>query len=459
MNNTISREDRIVWDKPRQTGPLTEEDIEQRKLVRELMSSLDFKAVKLSMTQGRRRFTDAHEAQGGGPRPGALIAHSDDVVDKMVAVLKDLRLKEKDGSLRMSLIDKMLAEFDAGKAGAGTGINQNSGSNTSAPGASNNTTQHSGVIVEISEEAKNASKASEAAKSAAGTKPFKVTPPAEHPMLAKIRAIAMADIESRQANGKSHDISSIVPSDWQVFDASGDLEFKDSGLSIQIDTQSVLESKKFFEGSIHDVISKALSSGMGKAEANIAAIEIGYLVKSAAANNGDYLEDRAANREIGLKLAEHFANSYIKNEDERNTFIEVIGNFAKRDEMLDKGYVFNGTEAIEYYKPSPGNSFEQNYWDNHLSEKDKERMANEFAANVKKADKIINNSAAAVTSDDVIKILVQIQDKMDRINKDDFLTNKQWVDELSMKSNAIQGYHSMDGVTNFTIDYNLDAGL
>jgi len=112
MVNNVSGRDRTVHQKQQRTGPLTEEDIEQRKLVRELMSSLDFKDVKLSMTQGRRRFTDAHNAQGGGPRPGALIAHSDDVVDKMVKVLKNLRSKEKDGSLRMSLIDKMLADFE-----------------------------------------------------------------------------------------------------------------------------------------------------------------------------------------------------------------------------------------------------------------------------------------------------------------------------------------------------------
>ena len=118
----ISREDRINWDKPRQTGPLTEEDIEQRLLVRDIMSRQNFNDVKISMAAGRRRFTSAHEAQGGGARPGVLIAHSEAQRNQIIGILEDLRKSTQEGSTRMNLIDKMLAEFgvDTSKLPAGT---------------------------------------------------------------------------------------------------------------------------------------------------------------------------------------------------------------------------------------------------------------------------------------------------------------------------------------------------
>ena len=118
----ISREDRVNWDKPRQTGPLTEEDIEQRLLVRDIMSRQNFNDVKLSMAAGRRRFTDSHEANGGGTRPGVLIAHSEKQRNQIISILEDLRKSTQEGSTRMNLIDKMLAEFgvDTSELQAGT---------------------------------------------------------------------------------------------------------------------------------------------------------------------------------------------------------------------------------------------------------------------------------------------------------------------------------------------------
>ena len=114
-------------------------------------------------------------------------------------------------------------------------------------------------------------------------------------------------------------------------DASGPLEFRDSGLSIRMDSEALLESMMFEKGSVEEFISKGLSDVMKKAEANLTAVELGQLINSAAWSNGATIEERAINRESGIRLAEHFANTYIDDPNKRDAFMESIRDFAKRD--------------------------------------------------------------------------------------------------------------------------------
>jgi hypothetical protein len=99
----------------RNFSPLSEEELEQRRLNREIMSQLDFNGIKLSMGQGRQRFTEAHVAEHGlGPRPSALIPRTEAQQAQIMSILEELRSSTEEGSLRMSLIDRMLKEISTG---------------------------------------------------------------------------------------------------------------------------------------------------------------------------------------------------------------------------------------------------------------------------------------------------------------------------------------------------------
>jgi len=370
--------------------------------------------------------------------------------------------------VKPNALGKLIDTFAAKKKVAIVGKISVSGNKPNAPTISIKANAKSADIVQLSINAKNASQNAEASKPITGTKPLKVTPPAEHPEVARIKAIMQERygvVIQAHESFYPPELRVKAPPDGIIYDASGlseginsgEIQLIDSGLRVDpMSTQTYLENMNFFEGSIQEIISGAFSGNMGKAEANLVATEISHLIKSASVNNGNYLEDRAVNRELGLRLAEHYANIFIDNQDDVSSFMEVMRSFAARDEMLDKGYRFNGAEMYEYYKPIPGNAWQQNHWDSNVSNKDKERMANEFAANVKKTEDILNNSRATVSNDDVTALLKQIQEKLDMINdavdESNIIPNYQWLNEVYDKHWSVMNHHAMDGVTNFKID-------
>jgi len=98
----------------RNFSPLTEEELELRKLTREVHSRLDFNGIKANVLEGRRRFTEQHVAQNGAtPRPAMTIPFTTEQNNQMLSVLEELRTTTEDGSIRMTLIDRMMADIRA----------------------------------------------------------------------------------------------------------------------------------------------------------------------------------------------------------------------------------------------------------------------------------------------------------------------------------------------------------
>jgi len=203
--------------------------------------------------------------------------------------------------------------FAAKKKGANIGKISGSGNKPNTPMISKKVNAESTDIVQLSINAKNASQSAESTKPVTGTKPFKVTPPAEHPEVAKLRAIMEERYGAIGEWSNPLEMRAKVNPETIIFDASGlterinsgEIQLIDSGLRVApMSTQTYLAQMNFFEGSIQEIISGAFSGNMGKAEANLVATEVSYLIKSAAVNNGSYLEDRAV-KEHGKVQANH----------------------------------------------------------------------------------------------------------------------------------------------------------
>ena len=98
-------------------GPLSEEELTRRQLVRDVMNRLDYYDLKKSMNQGQRRINVMFTAQmPGEQRPGMPVPSSGAILAKIEKILMDLRAEEKKGSMRMKQIDIWLAEFGTKQA-------------------------------------------------------------------------------------------------------------------------------------------------------------------------------------------------------------------------------------------------------------------------------------------------------------------------------------------------------
>ena len=270
-------------------APLTEEELAQRQLTRDVMNRLDVKEVSASLAQGRQRFNEAHAAQGGGPRPAALIPHSEAIQAKMAAILLELRDNEESGTTRMSLIDRWLAEFGVSHGRAA---------------AQNDDTA---VKVEISNEARLA---------ALQLREFDLTDSA-----LKIDE----SFFSREAHEQRRaDFAKSLESPLNI--DPFDNEFQILGVTYN-----------FNAGTLEHFITDALA---GKARnASLVASELGQMIRSAANNNGATVEERAVNRETGLKHAEYIAKNCFDDPDEAKAFLDGIMKFYENDVMRDKGYI------------------------------------------------------------------------------------------------------------------------
>ena len=131
------------------------------------------------------------------------------------------------------------------------------------------------------------------------------------------------------------------------------LVHKEPGISVQVDTEALLESINFNKGSIEELVAKGLEGKMKKAESNLVAIELGKLINCSTDYYGMTVEKRAASREVGLRLARLFIRTFFDAPDEAKACIERIKAFIERNEMLEKGYYFWEGHAYESYKPIP----------------------------------------------------------------------------------------------------------
>jgi len=209
----------------------------------------------------------------------------------------------------------------------------------------------------------------------------------------------------------------------------GSTALRDIGNSIRADTQALLESVSFNRGSIEEFVSVGLSVSMGKAEANLVAIELGRLINSSVYKHGLTIEERAVNSEIGRRLAEYFALTYFEDQDEAKALMVLVNAFIEKNWMLEKGYYFWDGQAYEAYKPVPI-SFVYKLGDVHWSRE----TAEAFRSHERIVEETINNAVASVDDNAISARLAQIMEKLGMIcgqaDEDITLRNIQWVLDL-----------------------------
>ena len=122
--------------------------------------------------------------------------------------------------------------------------------------------------------------------------------------------------------------------------------------------QRVRNAISRFDFDVEDYISVGLAGKVKVVEAKLAAIELGFLINSYAYKNGATVKERAVNREIGQRLAEHIAHIFFDDPDEEDEFMEGIRSYVEKDMLLEMGYFIrrgNSCYPTELY-PDPANS-------------------------------------------------------------------------------------------------------
>jgi len=405
MTNRFSGVYRISARKPtHRFSPISEDEAVHRQLLRDVMSILDFSDEKSSLRQGRRRFSDAFVALGtGGPRPGLFIPASDFFLNSVIRILLELKSTEDAGTQRMSQIDVWLAEL--GKANkseaAGNGKERESaGNGKKSEAAGNGREDAPGAIIGINEAAMKISQ----------------------------------QTTSAEENGP---ITSQRPDSIStIFTGSLALKHTSLGAGIPGDTKSVLEAIDFYENSVEELIASALSEKLPDAEAKLVAIELGKLINSSAYNYGATVEERAINRQTGLRAAEYYGQTYLDAPGQVLDFLENIRGYALRDEMREKGYDFWEGQAYESYKPHPL-SIVWKRWERGGDRPFSQEAAKEFEAREKIVAETIANATTKVSDSDVSYTLESIKVKLGTIkdtaeNSEEIEANIKLISDLNM---------------------------
>jgi hypothetical protein len=104
---------------------------------------------------------------------------------------------------------------------------------------------------------------------------------------------------------------------------------------------------EFNAGTLESFIQGALD---GKARnASLVANELGQMIRSAANNNGATAEERAINRETGMRHAQYIAQNFFDNPDEAKAFLDGIQQFYDNDVLREKGYtVIEGSDIAPF---------------------------------------------------------------------------------------------------------------
>jgi len=208
-------------------------------------------------------------------------------------------------------------------------------------------------------------------------------------------------------------------------DDQGLFEFKDSGKTGSAGQMVFLESLYFYNDLIEEYISAGLKDKMKRDGASFVAIELGLMINSFTNKNGETIEERAVNREIGTRLASYFAKVFIDDPVRVRAFMDGITGYAQRDMMLEKGYYFWEGQAYEIYKPVPISIFF-----NHRNARWSNETVAAFEANEKKVTDAIDAAVTALDNDTVTGRLEQILAKYGLTkgfaNKDDVQNGAQW---------------------------------
>jgi len=103
----------------------------------------------------------------------------------------------------------------------------------------------------------------------------------------------------------------------------------------------------FHEGTLERFITETLDDKARNS--SMVALELGKMIKSAAYSNGETVEERATNREIGMSHAKYIADTYFDNPEEAQVFLDEINRYYEKDILREKGYmVFDNLDTEPY---------------------------------------------------------------------------------------------------------------
>jgi len=201
------------------------------------------------------------------------------------------------------------------------------------------------------------------------------------------------------------------------------------GHKTRISPEILLESIKFKNGSIESFISGSLAGILKKAEVNLVAAELGHMINSSAYTNGSTVKERAISRETGLRLADHLASSWFDDQNDKNSFMDGIKDFAERDILLEKGYYFWDGQAYEAYKPLPSSIISNRndlLWCAdmiEIFEKNEKRVAETIA-------KVTTTLCDNVVTGKLNKLLKKFHLIKNDVDEDNIIGDVQWIFDI-----------------------------
>ncbi|PKM49185.1 MAG: hypothetical protein CVV02_17105 [Firmicutes bacterium HGW-Firmicutes-7] len=192
----------------------------------------------------------------------------------------------------------------------------------------------------------------------------------------------------------------------------------------------------FQEGTLEHLLTDKLE---GKAKnASLVASEIAKKIRGTVNDPDATIEERAVNRQTGLKLAEYIAQKYFDNDDEANDFLAEINKYVENDVLREKGYVvfdnsdmkpFKGytlpTAPDDYIRAS---AFAEKYGDTSLKEifddsvklegflkelhknggKWREEIVKDFNQNEQRVQNIIDKFSPSLVNEQYVKNILNI---------------------------------------------------
>ena len=155
-----------------------------------------------------------------------------------------------------------------------------------------------------------------------------------------------------------------------------------------------------------DYVTVGLTGKLKIIEAKLVAIELGRLINSALFENGSTIEERAQNREIGLRLAEYLAKLLFNDKRETSSFLRGLRQLADEDIFIEKTDYYRSIQTYGTLRSIPVTGFfsvgEFFWYDSAL-------MSMEIYDN--EVSEIINRAIDSLSDETVTEHLKQFLDK------------------------------------------------
>lgn len=199
----------------------------------------------------------------------------------------------------------------------------------------------------------------------------------------------------------------------------------------------------FPENTLQHTIKEALEGKV--VNASIFAAELASAIRSSVSMPDKSFEERAAYREMALKLAEYIAENYLENEQEATSFMNEINKYYENDVLREKGYVVIDNSDLKPFKKysSPiSNNNDVSFYT--LAQK---YMDEDYF------ERFINGKGTATES---ARFLMQLKNNKEKYSKEiieEFELNKQLVEEqITAAKSILESFVWENGLVTETIE-------